>query len=50
VYDVQPGWRRFLRQLAVAAIGMVAMPRRYTFPSVPSSGWPFKAGPHTWIV
>ena len=25
VYDVQPGWRRFLRQLAVAAIGMVAV-------------------------
>jgi putative peptidoglycan lipid II flippase len=23
VYDVQPGWRQFLRQLAVAAIGMV---------------------------
>lgn len=25
VYEVQPGWRRFLRQLAVAAIGMVAV-------------------------
>jgi putative peptidoglycan lipid II flippase len=23
VYDVQPGWRQFLRQLAVAAIGMI---------------------------
>jgi putative peptidoglycan lipid II flippase len=23
VYDVQPGWRQFLRQLAIAAIGMV---------------------------
>jgi putative peptidoglycan lipid II flippase len=23
VYDVQPGWRKFLRQLAIAAIGMV---------------------------
>ncbi|MFC7300462.1 murein biosynthesis integral membrane protein MurJ [Cognatiluteimonas weifangensis] len=25
VYAVQPGWRRFLRQLAVAAVGMVAV-------------------------
>ena len=25
VYDVQPGWRQFLRQLAVAAIGMVVV-------------------------
>ncbi len=25
VYEVQPGWRRFLRQLAVAAIGMAAV-------------------------
>jgi putative peptidoglycan lipid II flippase len=25
VYEVQPGWRRFLRQLGLAAIGMVAV-------------------------